>query len=43
MAFIEIIGEMDRFVTLRDIEVQFDEPDATKMSATVVAYSVSEM
>jgi beta-lactamase regulating signal transducer with metallopeptidase domain/Tfp pilus assembly protein PilO len=43
MAFIEIIGEMDRFVTLRDIEVHFDEPDATKMSATVVAYSVSEM
>ena len=43
MAFVEIIGKLDRFVTLRDIEVHFDEPDATKMSATLVAYSVSEM
>jgi Tfp pilus assembly protein PilO len=43
MAFVEIIGEMDRFVTLRDIEVQFDEPAATNMSATIVTYTVSEM
>jgi Tfp pilus assembly protein PilO len=43
MAFVEIIGKLDRFVTLRDIEVHFDEPDATNMSATVVTYTVSEM
>jgi hypothetical protein len=38
MAFTEIIGKMDRFVTLRDIEVYFDEADVVKMSATVVIY-----
>jgi Tfp pilus assembly protein PilO len=43
MAFVETIGKLDRFVTLRDIEVQFDEPDATNMSATIVTYTVSEM
>lgn len=43
MAFAEMIGHMDRFVTLRDIEVSFDEPDADKMSATVVTYTVSDM
>jgi Tfp pilus assembly protein PilO len=42
-AFAEMIGHMDRFVTLRDIEVSFDEPDADKMSATVVTYTVSDM
>lgn len=43
MAFTKMIGHMDRFVTLRDIEVYFDEPEADNMSATVVTYTISDM
>ena len=43
IAFAEMVGQMDRFVTLRDIEVYFDEGDVVSMTATIVTYTLSEM
>jgi hypothetical protein len=43
MAFAEMVRQMDRFVTLRDIEVYFDGENIVKISATVVTYTLSEM